>query len=394
MHKKIIFIFLCLLIGSANLLAQDTVPESETEERPFVEGGAYDKPYLYKLASGRAAVGGYAETHFRYERENGVTEEITFLPKRFNLFMHAVISERFRMASELEFEEGTEEIKLELAILDFEIHPALTFRGGMILSPLGKFNLAHDSPANLLTDRPLASTQIIPTTLSEPGMGIFGAFYQTAKSRMTYELYAVNGFNSNIIEESKEGTRVAEGRGNIEDNNNIPSFTGRITYSPIPEGEVGFSWHTGQYNKSKMEGLVVSEKRNLTIVAFDGELRYGRFEFLGEYAHASIDLPENLLGTIFARKQQGFYLQSSFNFMKGFFKLLPESYFVGIARLGWVDFDSELEGDTHKRLTLGLNFRPTADSAFKLDYQYNWVRDRFNVQTPSAAILFSVATYF
>ena len=33
-----------------------------------------------------------------------------------------------------------------MAILDYELQPAVTFRGGMILTPLGKFNLAHDSP--------------------------------------------------------------------------------------------------------------------------------------------------------------------------------------------------------------------------------------------------------
>ena len=43
-------------------------------------------------------------------------------------------------------------------MIDFEVHPALNFRGGIILSPLGRFNLAHDSPANELTDRPLVST--------------------------------------------------------------------------------------------------------------------------------------------------------------------------------------------------------------------------------------------
>jgi hypothetical protein len=46
-----------------------------------------------------------------------------------------------------------EEITLETAILDFEIHELLTLRAGVILSPLGRFNLAHDSPANDLVER-------------------------------------------------------------------------------------------------------------------------------------------------------------------------------------------------------------------------------------------------
>ena len=150
------------LLGPWHVRARRRASSQGAESAHSSGEGAWDKPYLARLASGRAAVGGYAEAHFRFEREEGITEELTFVPKRFNLFFHAAVSDRFRMASELEFEEGTEEILLELAILDFEVHPALTFRAGMLLTPLGKFNLAHDSPANRMTDRPLVSTQIIP----------------------------------------------------------------------------------------------------------------------------------------------------------------------------------------------------------------------------------------
>ena len=57
---------------------------------------------------------------------------------------------------------------------DFRLSEALNFRGGVILSPLGSFNLLHDSPLNDLTARPVVSRQIIPSTLSEAGMGFFG----------------------------------------------------------------------------------------------------------------------------------------------------------------------------------------------------------------------------
>jgi hypothetical protein len=391
--NKCAFIIISLFIGIVIFTATSYAQE-ETKQIPFVKGGAYDKPHLYKLATGRAAIGGYAEAHFRYEREDGITEELTFLPKRFNLFMHAVISNRFRMASEIEFEEGTEEILLELAILDFQIHPALTFRGGMLLTPLGKFNLAHDSPANKTTDRPLVSTQIIPTALSEPGMGFYGAIFPSARSRLTYEIYAVNGFDSDIIEESPEGTRIAAGRGNIEDNNNSPAFAGRLGLSPLPEFEAGFSFHSGTYNVSEVDGMIIDKKRNLSIFAIDGEWRKGRYELLGEYAHASINLPQSLMGSIYARKQQGIYLQTSANFLKGKIITMPESFFEGVVRYDWVDFDTELKGDSHTRLTIGLNFRPTADSVFKLDYLYNWQKNRFNVTAKSVGCLFSVATYF
>lgn len=359
--------------------------------RPFVKGGIYDKPYISKIA--RTSIGGYTEIHFRFEREAGVDEEVTFEPKRFNIFIYSPVSDRVRLASELEFEEGGEEIKIENANLDFEIHEALTFRGGVILSPLGKFNLAHDSPANDLTDRPLVSTELLGTTLSEAGMGFLGAFYPSANSRLTYEIYGVNGFNDRVLVGSPNGTRIAAGKGNFEDNNQRPSFVGRLDISPHPSLDLGVSGHTGAYNTYAVEGLAIDERRDLSILALDAEVRWDRFELLGEYAQSWIDVPQQLQGLL-SERQQGLYGQVNVHFLQGIFRALPNSTFTGVVRYDLVDFDVDIGGDSHRRLTLGLNFRPEEEIVFKLDYQYNWVRDRFNLETPSTAILFSAATYF
>ena len=139
---------------------------------------------------------------------------------------------------------------------------------------------------------------------------------------------------------------------------------------------------------------MIDERRYLTILVLDGEYRSGRYEVLGEYARAKIDLPSNLRGSIYAEKQQGLYLQGSVVLLRDAVPTMPGSFFEGVTRLDWVDFDTELKGDTHTRLTLGLNFRPTTDSVLKFNYLYNWTRDRLNVEAPGAGILFSVATYF
>ena len=55
---------------------------------------------------------------------------------------------------------------------------------------------------------------------------------------------------------------------------------------------------------------------------------------------------------------------------------------------------TDVDGDDQKRLTLGLNFRPTEDTVFKLGYHYNWLRDGFNLKARSAEFLFSAATNF
>jgi hypothetical protein len=366
--------------------------EGADQDRPFVARGITDKPFM-DGDLGRTSIGGYTEALWRWERADGVTEELTFEMKRFNLFAYAPVSDRVRVTAELEFEEGGEEIKVEAALLDFEIHPAVTLRGGILLAPLGRFNLAHDSPANDLTDRPLVSTQIIPTTLSEAGMGVYGALFPTDEMRVTYELYGVNGFNDGVLEGDPDGTRIAAGKGNFEDNNNRPALVGRLSVSPAPSWELGASTHTGAYNTWMAEDLVIDEKRSVTILALDGEWRWRQFEVLGEYASASVDVPPET-GGLSSEDQQGYYIQLNAHGGQTWLAALPGSQFTGAIRYGLVDFDTNGDGDTHRRLTIGGNFRPQQDTVFKIDYQRNWTRDAFQNQGKGAALIFSMATYF
>lgn len=365
---------------------------STRSERSFVKGGIYDKPYITRSDKG-TVFGGYAETAFRFERVEGIKDELTFSVERFNIFAFSPVSPRVRLAAELEFEEGGEEVKIELAMIDFEIHPSLTFRGGILLSPLGRFNLAHDSPTNELNDRPLVSTQIIPTTLSEPGMGFYGSFYPSADWRLTYEAYLVNGLNAGTLNGSPEGTRTAAGKANFEDNNNYPSFVGRLGVSPIPDIDIGLSAHTGPYNEWVSDGLVIDRRRDVTILAADAEAGWSKFDFLGEYARANIDVP-TASGGLLAKSQNGFYAQLGYRFFESALAELPNSYFTGVMRYDFVDFNSDINGDSRKRLTVGLNFRSTYDTVFKLDYQHNRERDGFNTESKSAGIVFGVASYF
>lgn len=372
------------------LAATSTQAQSGTTDRPFVSGGITDKPFIGSVS--RTSIGGYMETHFRWQREAGLTEELSFDMKRFNLFVYSPVSERLRVAAEIEFEEKGEEIVVEAALIDFEWHPAVTMRAGILLAPLGRFNIAHDSPANELTDRPLMNTELIGTALSEVGIGFYGALFPSAASRLTYELYAVNGFHDGVAVGDAAGTRIPAGKDNIEDNNNRPSITGRVAYSPDPAGELGLSIHTGPYNIWEIDGLQVDDRRDLTLIVVDADVNWRRFSLLGEFTTASIDVPA--ASSLLAEGQSGFYVQGNARFGRDWIGSLPGSQFTAVARWGQVDFDTDVDGDSQTRLTLGLNLRPVQDAVFKLDYQRNWSHDVFNNKTKSAALLFSLATYF
>lgn len=370
--------------------SQDTLKQ---RVRPFVPGSIYDKPFITRLG-GKTAIGGYMDAFGSFEREMGINNGWSFEARRFNLFTYSVISDRIVVAAELEIEHGGEEFKLEYGILDIAFHEAVNLRGGIILSPLGKLNLVHDSPRLELAERPLVSTQIIPSTLSEVGVGFFGSFYPTDISRLTYELYAVNGFNEDVVENSA-GTRISSGKGKLfeEDNNGEPSLVGRFAFSPMYGTDFGLSFHTGAYNIFKSEGLTIDDRRRLSILAFDAEHTLAGLNIQGEAAFASIEIPRSLQG-LFAERQSGYYLQLNMPFAFGWIPMWERSKLTASARYEWLDLDRHIQGDDRRRLTVGLNFRPVQDTALKLNYEQNWVRDREDNLTRGVRIIFSLASYF
>jgi hypothetical protein len=368
------------------------VVDSTVAGPPSVPGGVYDKPYLTNLL-GRTALGGYAETQARWEQVDGVRDGLGFQLKRWNLFTATRVNDFVRIGAELEVEELGEEITLEYAAIDVTIHPALTLRAGALLSPLGRFNLSHDSPRNEFTDRPIVSTDILGTALTEPGLGVLGLLPIIGAGRVTYELYAVNGFHDGLLNESSEGVRLPAGKKNFEDNNNSLAVVGRLAWSPRSGYELGLSGHRGAWNTFELDGQQVEERLDLTILAVDAEVTVAEIVLSGEAVRASLNLPPTL-GAVFAGRQHGLYVQGVREFGRGWVRTMPGSYFETGIRYDAVDFDLDETGDSRKRITLGVNFRPSSDVAMKLNYIRGRTRDRFNNAGDEAGLLFSIATYF
>jgi hypothetical protein len=388
----VVFLLTMATSGSAQE-TPDSVSDTVAPPPPaFVEGGVYDKPYLTSLL-GRTALGGYAETHARWEQVDGVRDGLGFQLRRWNIFTATQVNDFVRIGAELEFEELGEEITLEYAAVDITIHPSLTVRAGAILSPLGRFNLSHDSPRNEFTDRPLVSTDIIGTALTEPGLGVLGQFGVGGAGRITYELYAVNGFHDGLIESSPDGTRIPLGKKNFEDNNDSPAGVGRVAWSPRFGYELGVSAHRGAYNAFVRDGERVDDRNGVRIYALDLEATVAGLTVTGEGVAARVDIPSGLQG-IYAARQRGVYLQGVREFGRGWVPTMPSSYFEAGVRYDGVDFDSRTTGDSIQRGTVGLNFRPSADAVLKLNYFRGRARDRFNNAGDSAGVLFSIATYF
>lgn len=360
----------------------------------------YDRPFI-NIAKTRTALGGYIEGNTNYFATDGVTDGFSMELRRFNIFLYSAISDRIKFLSELEFEHGVEEIKLETALLDFEINPAFNFRAGIFLVPIGAFNQNHDSPKWEFIDRPLVSTNIIPATLSEVGFGIHGKFI-TGPYILAYETYLSNGLRDGIINNGRGRTYIPDGRSEemfSEDNNGLPMYSGKISLKKRRLAELGISYYGGVYNTFRIEGIPVDRKRRLDIWAADLNTSIGKLAINAEAAFANIQLAPTV-GPFFGDQQWGFYAEGIYPVVKRKIFGYPNSIINVCLRTESIDFNMGTLGgdklyDEVKAIVPGISFRPSANTVLKANYRYHWERDLLgNPTVRTAGFQVGVASYF
>jgi hypothetical protein len=399
-----------------------SIPERAKEnlERQGTRGGVYAKPFLAKVAHG-AYLGGYMDFEYRDEQGN----DRFFRQLRFIPFIYADVTEHVKVAAEIEFEGGgvsdqhLGEAKIEFGFIDYVFSEAVALRAGAVLMPLGKFNLIHDSPVNDLTDRPLVDLFVIPTTYTQPAAGFYGSLYPFGEAKLDYEVYLTNGIRGLVKDDTgaltsnihpglgPAGVTTADGDGGIRDArpdfehniNNALAGVGRVALSPILGVEVGASALVTRYDQH------VEKSDWMTLWAIDATVQFGRFatalsglELQGEFARAEISRGDGAHAAGVPGHLEGFYGQLNYHFMFDALKTAapvvfgPESTFTAVLRLDWLA-DERTAADDAQIITPGLNFRPTEDTVFKLEYQLHfesWNREKVQ----NDAFVCSIATYF
>lgn len=385
----------------------------------------YAKPFL---SAPKATLGGYADVMYNIlSRQNlDNPSRNSFGQQRLVPFIYADITDRVKFAAEIEIErggtnspQGDGSIQVEFAQLDYLVDERINLRGGILLMPVGKFNLLHDSPLNDLVDRPMVSRVIIPSTWFEAGAGIYGTFYPSALSKIDYELYAVNGITQTAGAITDLGIRSA--RGSVSrDRDDSKAIVGRLAFSPMLGIEIAGSGYHGQYKPS----TATVGSGNIDIFAVDWTLQRGPFELIGEAAWTRIS-NNNATGVtgngIGPSGMFGYYVQGNYHFMPELLKRLAPSHFSDAstftATVRWEQIDTDTDNRTVggantlgnrrelDRLTVGLNFRPVEDMVFKINWQHNAQNgavgltpagDLGNASSPmdGDGFLFQAATYF
>lgn len=369
-------------------------------ERHGVADAVYSRPVV--VGGPSAALGGYVEANTTWTKNEGVIEGTNFALERFNLFVYANILPRVEFISEIEFENGGRELRIETAQLDAELTAWLSLRAGVLLIPIGGFNQDHDAPRWPLVDRPLVSETILPATLSEIGAGFhgehgFGAF------RLNAQLYVTNGLGGNILGNATGRVDIPSGKheGLLNlDNNGQPSVSGRIALLHRDQFEFGVSAYHGAYNRWTIDGERVDERRTLRLGAVDFRTEFWRIELRGEAAMAWIDVPDHSR-SIYASRQFGWHLDVYADLWRHTLKTGTQARLRWILRAEQADYyhgtlpGGVFAGDQLSGVTTGLAWQVSEQLVLRSGIRQRWARDLLNnPATREVQVQFGLASYF
>ncbi|HLF65349.1 MAG TPA: hypothetical protein VI603_16400 [Saprospiraceae bacterium] len=365
----------------------------------------YNRPFL---STGKMpiALGGYVEANTQYASTDGISEGLSFQFRRLTIFLSSTIAKRIKFLSEIEFEDGAKEINVEYAAMDIELHPLLNFRGGIIVNPIGSFNQNHDGPKWDFIDRPISATTLIPSTLSNVGIGLHGKYF-AQNWIVGYETYLTNGFDDKIISNKENRTSLAAGKSSPEkfeeSNSGRPMFTGKIAVRNREIGELGISYMTGIYNKWREDGLIIDSKRDMHVVAidFNSALAHNRFTIVGEVAKVFVDVPETY-SQAYGSRQFGGFIDFVGTVVKRKVFEWENAKFNLALRLEYADYNqgefNETGGniaDDIWAIVPGIAFRPVGTTVLRFNYRYQRQQDLLgNPHTRTGIVQFGFSSYF
>ena len=287
----------------------------------------------------RVRLGGYGSVRFETNDvaqgnsiPGGSAASFTF--RRLVLTADARPASRLRVYTELEFErlfeiesekqssrvpgslslkqtlEGNNggELALEQAWGQFNFAENHGFRAGVVLVPVGRFNLLHDDdywdiPRRTLTDRD-APVLPVKSAWRDLGAGFTGGFNVGQTGKLDYQVYALNGaaldFN---LEHELTSTAGAPGSAELVLNSELKltsgffdgsksatAFAWGASYSPTLHGEFAISGYHGKYAPS-----FLNFRETVSTLAYDHKWRWKGFETEAEAVYTSLGNLNNVL---------------------------------------------------------------------------------------------------
>jgi hypothetical protein len=294
-------------------------------------------------SDGRLTIGGYAQIDYNqpFGSETHYNGKLDI--HRLVMLFGYNFSERTSFVTEIEFEHVTE-VYVEQAFLQHRITDGITFRGGLMLIPMGIINEYHEPTTYNGVERPVIDSYLAPTTWREIGFGFTGVLLAPS---IKYQAYLVNGFNSyngSGTLNGSNGFRKGRQKG-AESIMSHPNFTFKTEYFGIRGLNLGASGYFGNTSSSLFNGISKSDEAALTrsdssivgivMTGLDGRFTRGGLSLRGQLYHTIISNSErynsftgqagspNDLGS----QMNGYYIEASYNIFRGIestdYELIP-----------------------------------------------------------------------
>lgn len=368
-----------------NLEKQVAALSSELESRqwsdiaPPIEGSEYgmgpSASKVYQQDQG-ISIGGYGEGLYQnVEGDNSDTAD--FLRAVF--YIGYKFNDTWVLNTEIEFEHASTSAEgsssVEFAYLDYLHDPALNFRVGLVLVPMGFVNELHEPTTFLSANRPTVENRLIPTTWRENGLGFFGDV-----GAVSYKTYIVNGLRGE--EFTPNGVRDGRQKGSEALADDL-AWVGRVDVNPAAGLTLGGSVYYGDSGQDldidlttlMCEGHVSWEWRGVDVkllvaaVRLDDVAELNRIN--GSEGGTVVDADIDSVG----EEMFGWYAQVGYDLFSGLDMdeqaLTP---FIRYEKANTQDsvpagFKADQAYDI-ELITVGLNYKPIDEIVFKADYQF------------------------
>jgi hypothetical protein len=362
-----------------------------TDARRRALGVAPSAAATYRRATQGVSFAGYGEMlaeNYAGENESGAggapTTRLDFL--RAVLYTGYRFTDRFLFNSEIEVEHGNE-IFVEFAYVDYLASDNLTFRGGLLLIPLGLVNEFHEPNVFFGARRPETEQRIIPSTWRENGGGVLGSV-----GPVNFRAYVTNGFNGAGY--TSAGLRGGRQRGVQARAANL-AFSSRVDVAPVPGIFGGVGFYRGGAGQEQVVFNGARLDMDTTVAEVHGQAQIRGFDLRGLFAQATVDdageasLARGLAPTAsVAETMQGGYVQLGYDLLS---QVNADIAVTPYVRYEVVDTQHRVAPGFSRALaqdgtftTFGVDFKPIPNVVVKTEYQ--WItneaatgRNQFNL---------------
>ncbi|MDE0635356.1 MAG: autotransporter outer membrane beta-barrel domain-containing protein [Candidatus Poribacteria bacterium] len=282
---------------------------------------------------------------------------------------------------ESEIEKGGEVIVEKLAAV-FSLQPALNFRVGHIIVPVGLVSKRHRPQNYFTTTRPEAEAHLIPTIWHETGVEIFGAL-----GALKYQAQIINGLDSTGFSSRHWIVRGHQLRFETV-NAEAPAFVGRLDYMFHENTIIGISGYYGDTaaNRPKPDvnfdahvGIVsLHGFYEVNAVKVRGLFLWGALENTDKLSKVNRTLSNNLnvKRTPIGSSALGWYIEAGYDILSFFRTAKASSHVLDLfARYDYYDTMASVEGlifDNPRwertSLTFGVNYHVYPKLVFKSHY--------------------------